>query len=289
MKRIIAGVAAVSFGAALISVDSFAADCSFLGRDPLTLRDTELFYRSLLSNKWESLDQASPDSTLGNQTITFAYVIQEKLDQRRSGVVILKSGRNRVNSDPAPRVVELVRNRPDDNEDGSAFDNGICRSIPGFGRATVSASSYDQYHDLGRTVSTTDQNTLDRFHYKYLGRYDRCRKTNDGNPDSKVPLVNRSNRGQFSFDGNIVGKTTNSQLVALLGPDAAYAGESEKLAEQRVEMKTYRVRKGLPTCVVFSLNVPALTGFIRINDLENLARTNLDYIRADEKWWSFIR
>src|SRR5262249_38131259 len=107
---------------------------------PLTLRDTELFFKSLRSNKWESLDETSRDGTWGNQTITFAYVIQEKLDQHRSGVVILKSGRNRISSDPAPRVVELVRNQPDNNDDNTAFDNGICKTIPEFGRATVSAS-----------------------------------------------------------------------------------------------------------------------------------------------------
>lgn len=281
--------ATVALAVALMSVDSFAGDCSFLGRDPLTLRDTELFYRSLQTNRWESLDERSPDGTWGNQTIRFAYVIQEKLDQRRSGVVILKSGRQRVSSDPAPRLVELVRDPPDDNDDGSAFDNGTCRAIPEFGRAKVSASSYDRYHDLGSTVSDVDQDKLDRFHYKYVGRYGRCRRTNDGNPDSKVPLVNRSNRGQFSFDENIVGQATNSQLVALVSPDAAYAGGSEKLAEQKVELKAYRVRKGFPTCVVFSLNVPASTGFVRINDLEGLARYNLDYIRANEKSWSLIR
>jgi hypothetical protein len=271
--------------ATLTPVDSFAGDCSFLGRDPLTLRDTELFFKLPQSEKWETFDETRPDGTWGNQKITFAYVIQEKLDQRRSGVVAVKSGRDRVATDPAPRVVELVRARPDNNDDNTAFDNGQCGPIPEFGRATVSAASYDRYHDLGSNVSAHDQSVLDRFHYRYLGRHDRCRRTNDNTPDSKVPLVTRSNLGQFSFSEAIVGKATDSQIIALASPDAAYAGSSDKFAEQRVEIKAYRVTKGLPTCVVFMLTVPQSTGFVRINDLEGLVRYNLYYIRSDEKSW----
>jgi hypothetical protein len=276
-------------GATLASFCAVAGDCAFLGRDPLTLRDTELFYKSPQSNTWVSLDATPRDGTLASQTVTFAYVIQEKLDQRRSGVVILKSGRNRVASDPAPRVVELVRGPPDDNDDATTFQNGSCGRIPEFGQKVVTASSYDRYHDFGGKVLAAEQTTLDKFHYKYVGRADRCRKTNDTSPDSKIPYVPRNNLGQFSFDPNIVGTSTWSQVVALLGPDQAYAGGSDNLAAQRVELKAYRVRKGFPTCVIFSLNVPDSTGFIRINDLEGLAQSNLDYIRADERSWSLAR
>lgn len=274
---------------AVISVEAFAGDCSFLGRDITTLRDTALFFKSPQSGKWESLDETALYGVVDNQPVSFAYVIQERLDEIRSGVIVVKSGRARIASDSAPRAVELVRVRPDNNDDDSAFANGACRAIRDFGTATVSASSYDQYHDLGSKVSAPDQRTLDRFHYKYVGRHDRCRKTNDNTPDSRVPLVNRSNLGQFSFDGAIVGTATNSQLVALASPNTAYAGGSEKLAEQRVEIKAYRVRKGHPTCVLFALTIPTSTGFVRVNDLEGLVRYNLDYIRSDERAWPVIR
>lgn len=285
--RIATALASIA-GVTLASLHAFASDCSFLGRDPLTLRDTELFYKSPQTNSWQSLD-APRDGTLSSQTVTFAYVIQEKLDQRRSGVVILKSGRNRVASDAAPRVVELVRGPPDDNEDGTTFKNASCGRIPDFGKGSVTSSSYDRYHDMGGKVPSDEQATLDKFHYKYAGRNDRCRKTSDTNPDSVIPYIPRNNLGQFSFDPNIVGTSTWSQVVVLLSPDVAYAGGSDNLAAQRVELKAYRVRKGFPTCVVFSLAVPDATGFIRINDLEGLAQQNLDYIRANEKAWSLAR
>lgn len=266
-------------------VQAHAASCSFLNRDPLTLRDTELFYSLPKSGEWRSLDETSV--ALGGQTISFAYVIRERLHQRRSGVVVLKSGRNRLPTDPAPRTVELVRVNPDDNDDGSRFDNGSCGPIPEFGTTSIAATSYDRYHDLGDKVP--EIGILTRFHYKYRGRHDRCRLTNDSRADSKVPKIDRSNRGQFSFNPNIVGNGTESQVIALASPNTAYAGSSEGLAEQRVEIKSYRASLGLPTCVLFTLKVPAATGFVRINDLEGLARNQLDFIRADEKSWSLNR
>jgi hypothetical protein len=237
---------------------------------------------------WQSLDETS--IALGNQTVSFAYVIQEKLDRKRSGVVIVKSGRNRVPGEPvsdAPKVVELVRDKPDKNEDGSEFDNGICGSIAEFGSRKISATSYDRYHDLGSDVPEIE--LLKRFHYQYRGRRDRCRYTNDPYPDSKAPRVDRSNRGQFSFNPRIVGVATDSQIAAFVSPDSAYAGSSEGLAKQRVEIKAYRAKAGLPSCVVFSLNVPASTAFIRINDLEGLTQRDLDFIRSNEKVWSLPR
>jgi hypothetical protein len=280
---------AVTAGLTVMSAGvTIAADCGFLNRDPLSLRDTELFYKLPRSNEWKSLDESSV--ALGNQTLSFAYVVQEKLDQRRSGVVVVKSGRNRVAGEPissAPKIVRLVRTQPDNNDDGSKFDNGSCGPIPEFGTDTISAASYDKYHDLGSKVP--EQSVLDRFHYRYLGRRDRCRRTDNGYPDSKIPPVDRSNRGQFSFNRQIVGVATDSQIAALVSPESAYAGSSEGLAEQRVEMKAYRARAGLPTCVLFSLTVPASTGFVRINDLEGLTRRDLYYVRSDERAWSLSR
>jgi hypothetical protein len=265
-----------------------ASDCGFLKRDPLGLRDAELFFNLPGSDNWQSLDETSV--ALGGQKISFAYVIQEKFDQRRSGVVIVKSGRKRVAGEPvpeAPKLVELVREKPDKNSDNSEFGNGRCGLISDFVAHKISATSYDQYHDLGRKVA--DQDVLNRFHYKYVGRGDRCRRTDNSDPDSRVPRDDRSNRGQFSFNPDIVRLGTDSQVASLLSPNVAYAGTSDGLAEQRVEMKAYRAQAGLPTCVLFKFTVPASTGFVRINDLEGLTQHNLDFLRSDEKAWTLSR
>jgi hypothetical protein len=272
----------------LLVANAIASDCAFLKKDPLTLRDGELFFKLPDSDIWRSLDETSV--ALGKQKISFAYVIQEKLDKRRSGIVIVKSGRNRVASESiaeAPKVVELVRTKPDKNIDGSEFDNGRCGPIPDFTTSKISAESYDRYHDLGSKVP--EQGILNQFHYNYVGRRDRCRRTDNSDPDSRVPQVNRSNRGQFSFDPDIVGRATASQIATLIGPTPAYAGSSGGLAEQRVEMKAYRAQTGLPTCVLFTLTVPASTGFVRVNDLEGLTQHGLYYLRSDEKAWSLSR
>ena len=202
----------------------------------------------------------------------------------------MKSGRKRIAGESefdAPRVVELVREKPDKNIDNSEFDNGRCGPIPDFAARKISAASYDQYHDLGRKVAERD--VLNRFHYKYVGRANRCRRTDNSDPDFKVPRNDRSNRGQFSFNPKIVGTETESQIAFLLGPNVAYAGTSEGLANQRVEMKAYRAETGLPTCVLFKLSVPSSTAFVRINDLEGLTQRNLDFVRADENAWTLSR
>jgi hypothetical protein len=83
MTSRIATSPATLLSATLASFYAAAGVCAFLGRDPLTLRDTELFYKSPQSNTWVSLDATPRDGTLASQTVTFAYVIQERLDQAR--------------------------------------------------------------------------------------------------------------------------------------------------------------------------------------------------------------
>ncbi|KIZ39161.1 hypothetical protein OO17_21280 [Rhodopseudomonas palustris] len=267
---------------------AFAGDCGFLKRDPLDLlKDGQLFFQPPGHSDWVPVDGSSV--ALGNQTISFAYVVRETIEKRRAGVVIVKSGRLRTPDEPpvsrASRSVQLVRNAPPPDSDGRPFDNGKCGQIPAFGAASVSAQSYDDFHDLGARAPEREQGILNSFHYKYVGRRNGCKRTDNSDEDSRIPLDRRSNRGQFSFNSAVVAGATLSQVASYVGPGPAYAN-SEKLTEQRVEIQAYRTATGFPSCVRFDLKVPARAAFVRINDLEGLKEQGLDYVRADEKAWS---
>ena len=113
-----------------------SADCSFLNRDPLTLRDRQLFFQAKGSGAWTSLDDSTVD--LANQHLTFAYVIKETIDPSRNGVVVLKSGRTRGLDEPQQgrqsKTVTLVRH-------ADAADNRKCGVVPEFGERPIPAQS----------------------------------------------------------------------------------------------------------------------------------------------------
>src|ERR1700754_4010600 len=160
--------------------DGVAEDCSFLNRDPLTLRDRELLFQVKGSNTWSSIDDNPVN--LPDQTISFAYVIRETIDPARSGVVVLKSGRTRGLNEPQQsrqsKKVMLVRH-------AATADNKLCGVASGFGEHSISAKSYDDFHDQGLRVP--DAGTLQSFHIKYAARNNRCRRTDDNGADSLVP------------------------------------------------------------------------------------------------------
>ena len=261
--------------------DGVAEDCSFLNRDPLTLRDRELLFQVKGSNTWSSLDDGRV--SLPDQTIGFVYVIRETIDPARSGVVVFKSGRTRGLDEPqqsrqANRVM-LVRH-------AAAADNRQCGAIAGFGEHSISAKSYDDFHDQGLKVP--EAKTLQSFHVKYPARNSRCRRTDDNGPDSLLPPDMRSNRGQFSFDPDVVSRGTYSQVLSWAGVSQASAS-SENMINQRVEIRQYAVSASAPTCVRFTLPPQGRAGFLRINDLEALAPGGLTYVRSDEKRWSLAQ
>lgn len=268
---------------ALSTVDTQAGDCGFLKRDPLSLRDTELFYHEAETNEWRSADTGLP--TTRGQVTSFAYVIRERPEDL-AGAVVVKSGRKqRVGEKIAPKLVTLVRERPEPNADGKPFDNGRCGPIPEFRSTSVSTESYDAYHDLGYTITGRDGDALKRFHYYYNGRSG-CRQTDNSDDDSRIPPVKRTRRGQFSFDTHIVAANSpRKQWISWLAPESAAAGGSDGLAEQRVEIQAYRLKTGYPTCVRFSFAMPDATAFIRVNDLDAFKRQGNYLIRADEKAW----
>ena len=175
-----------------------AGDCTFLNKDPMKLRDGELLYLAPGGTEW---DEVKPSSkAISGQTVDFAYVIQEKINQSRAGVAIVKSGRLRQQNenDLVDQHVDLVRNTQDS-------DPEICKPVPPSMSASVSSRSYDDYHDRGLGVA--DQATLNTFHYEYADRYGSCKKTNLVRPDARS---RRTNLGQFSFDADVVdGKNWN--------------------------------------------------------------------------------
>jgi hypothetical protein len=258
--------------------DAAAGDCSFLNRDPLALRDRELLYQVKGSSTWSSLDDNPV--TLPDQTISFAYVIRETIDPARNGVVVLKSGRTRGLDEPqqgrqAKRVM-LVRH-------AATADNKLCGVVSGFGKHSISAKSYDEFHDQGLKVG--EARTLQSFHIKYAARNNRCRRTDENGADSLLPPDMRSNRGQFSFDPDVVSRGTYSQVLSWTGVSQASAS-SENMTNQRVEIRQYAISAGGPTCIRFTLPPQGHASFLRINDLEALVPGGLSYIRSDEKRWS---
>jgi hypothetical protein len=255
--------------------DSLAGDCTFLGKDPMLLRDGELLYLPPGGKEWT---EVLPSSTsLVDQTIDFAYVIQEKIQQARAGVAIVKSGRFRQlkepNGPPDARI-DLVRNTLD-------ADPAVCPPVPPSMSTTVLARSYDDYHDHGLQVS--EQATLDSFHYPHAGRNGSCNRTDLATRDARS---RRTNLGQFSFDPDVVNGKAESQLASYFNPTRAIASPLDKLADRRVEIQAYRVRTGFPSCVRFSFRVPAKSAFVRINDLEGLKQEGRYYVRSDEISWT---
>jgi hypothetical protein len=266
---------ALVFGFSAFSpIDTFAGDCTFLGKDPLTLRDTALFYLPPGGREWTEVQPSS--GAFGNQVIQFAYVIQEKIDQSRAGVAVVKSGRLRQLNEPSAAQVDLVRNTED-------TDPAVCQPVARSMTATISARSYDAYHDQGLRVP--EQDVLESFHYTYAGRNGSCKATNSARRDARSA---RTNLGQFSFNPAVVRGETGNQVSFYVSPSRALAA-SDKLTDRRVEIQAYRVRTGFPSCVRFSLKVPAKDAFVRINDLEGLKQDGRYYVRSDEITWTLAR
>jgi hypothetical protein len=245
-------------------------DCSFLGADPVTLLDRQVYVQND-AGVWAELTQ--PLQSLINRPTKLAYVFREQFRNRRQGVVIIKSGRNRHPTEMQrglrEKSVALVR------EKGS-----YCKGSSAFSGA-VSAKSYDDYHDIGR--GGDEISTIKSFHAGYIGRGKYCRMTDEKSSDSPTDL--RSNRGQFSFNQSVVSEGTYVQLANWAGVSTALAS-SENLDDQRVEIKRYETNISLPTCVRIALPAQKRASFVRINDLEAVTFDRSDYIRAREQEWS---
>jgi hypothetical protein len=227
----------------LMTTQGIAGSCDALKGVGRTLADGQLYYRVAGAAGWTYLPEQSSVS-LGNIKSEFAYVVDETFEPWRAGVVILKTGRQRKAGEevsyPDVGTVKLVRRAQN-------FDNAPCGEVAPFAKARVSSKSYDDYHDIGR--STDDDATLNAFHFNYTAREKRCHATN-GKLSDNLSVYGRNNRGQFSFDTDVVDRGTYFQVFVLLHVTTANAS-SEKLALQRVETRQYRVNAGTPECVLF--------------------------------------
>jgi hypothetical protein len=259
----------------IMTTQGIAGSCDVLKSVGRTLADGQLYYRVAGATDWTYLPEGNGVG-LGNTKAEFTYVIDETFEAWRAGVVIMKSGRQRKAGEevsyPDVGTVKLVRKQSEN------FDNAPCGEVAPFGKGRVSSKSYDDYHDVGR--STDDDATLKAFHFNYTARQKRCHDTNSKLSDDFSPYA-RSNRGQFSFDTDVVDRGTYFQFFVLLHVTSANAS-SEKLALQRVETRQYRVSAGAPECVMFKHSIPAGEAFLRINDLESLSA---GAIRGPEHRW----
>lgn len=207
--------------------------------------------------------------------IRFAYVAKEQLlydpnnELERSGVLVLKSGQYIQPATPAnPDTVRLVRN-------GVGADYG-CRARPAshFGRRqTVSAMSYDLYHDKAnedapdfRTAGgRSDLAKIKRFHVAYGDdRYPNCISTDSvAVPFSGIP----NNRSQFSYQATTVKNGIVRDTVSWNWFSTRAIAQELLPTRRRTEILPYRTVSGT-ACVTFLLQYSALTQFLYVNDLE---------------------
>lgn len=271
-------------GSALLTSTTIANDCRFLlPKQPSNAEalappgDRELYV--LTRNGWSKVTTLNLD--LPRQTFEFAYVIRDDASEARRGVLLIKSGRNKLPDEQSmtrrSKKVRLSRSK------GNVDDNTPCGPIADFADLSVSAQSYDDFHDRGLAVA--DGKTLEKFHINYAARRNNCRRTDNDAIDSIVPLDLRSNRGQFSFDRSVVNFGTYSQVLAWFKPTSAFAS-SDELADQRVEMRQYRTIADTPVCIRFNVSVRGPATFLRINDLEARLIDNLRFLRAAEQEWT---
>jgi hypothetical protein len=251
-----------------------AEDCSFLNLDPLTLMDRQTYFQEKKGSPWTLL--SAPIESFGTRQTNFAYVFREQFREGHSGVIVIKSARNRQLNERQrslqEKPVHLVRQA----------DN-YCGNQVFFGEGQISAKSYDDYHDQG--IRGPEFSTIKSFHVRYVARGGGCKKTNESGPDSLIDP--RSNRGQFSFDPRVVSQQTYSQVLAQTGIGTAYAS-SENLEDQRVEIMQYKTIPNMPSCVRFNLPIQKRTSFLRINDLEAVSLKESMFVRSDEKEWQLV-
>jgi len=189
------------------------------------------------------------------------YVVRDRTNQPRVGVVVVKTGRIGLVSNTSPEMVTLVRR-----------DNSICAL--GMSDKTVRAEVYDGFHDYGRQdYDTASLATLNEFHTLY-GKG--CKRRTDEDRGGFFRHV--SNRASFSFNEDVVdrGGYTNLETAAAnfrLGR-VANAQQVRKLNEKvaigfsnrQAEVKPYETAIGL---MCLSVTIPSVDpgSFYRTNDL----------------------
>ena len=259
-----------------ITTATVARDCANLFAGLPSPKITELADGQLLQLSGGAWKVVPVGATLGlpGQELQLAYVVLDIPGEFRRGVLLFKTARQRLPAEPtSPRDVQLSRT-------SRHVDNFPCGNVKAFRARSVPADSYDTYHDEGRKV--VEHSDLDEFHFQYAARRNGCRLTNDQNPDNWYDP--RTNRGQYSFNKDVVGYQTFSQILAMLGVSGASAS-SASLRDQQVDAKQYRTLANTPACVRFKTRVPGPASFLRINDLEGQSQSGNRLFRSSEQEW----
>jgi hypothetical protein len=277
MKKAIAVSVCIAFGCGSFPQTGFGqGTCAGLPVDPSWNVDGVLLYR-MGNGPWQVLQTTEQLPHAGSAL--FVYVVKERWNAGRSGVVVIKTGSSSPAARPNPGhqgAVLLTRS------ERVAPKNGTCGQIKRFSSRYVSGTSYDAYHNYGRGVPRADSDSLKAYHIHYLGHGDICRDTNDINSDSPLRFDFRSNRSQFSFDGYTV-RHGMSQIAASLGFNSALAGTAD-LANPMVAMRRYQTDENKVACIGFGINVSGPGYFLRINDLDS-SQSQGTFYRAYEKSW----
>lgn len=244
------------------------------------LSDGQLFYQNEVS---DSVHELSPLGQLPEalpRPVRFFYIVKELFDDRRAGVIVIKSGR-RLGFDEkdeplSKKLVQLSRSK-------HALPNNEACDTPKQFKGSARAQTYDNYHDYGYEPRSKqeyegDFATLMNFHLrKYLARNKSCHDTTRATPDAFFKWDFRNNLSQFSFDQGVVAFGLRSQTWrAIRGTTES---GSTGLADQRVKIKQYQTGPAKIACVPFKLFTTGPNFFLRINDLES------GYIRKPEHSW----
>jgi hypothetical protein len=260
------------------------ADCPVFP-EGVQISDGQLFYLDGVSH---SLQELKPSDQLRDHTpqpVQFYYIVRETSDDFRAGIVVIKSGRELQEAETdeprSTKKVQLKRSKK------ILANNETCNVPPEFSPGSVSAETYDNFHDYGYDPRNPqeyegDRKTLQRFHvHRYLGRNKACNSTDTATPDGIFRLDFRSNLSQFSFDPMVVAFGQHSQIWRAIR--RVIATGSTGLANQRVFMKQYRADDSKIACISFKLDAHRSNFFLRINDLES------GFLRKPENAWQLTR
>ena len=91
-------VAAIALLATSGSFVAEAGDCGFLGLSNGQLQDRDVYYRPVDEKRWSRLE--APADALVNRPVELAYIFFESFGTKHSGVIVVKSGRNRIGDEP---------------------------------------------------------------------------------------------------------------------------------------------------------------------------------------------
>ena len=268
------------FGAGLSQAIMLSLACSAMAASfpcgdlkDKVLNDGEVYLRS--HGSWE-LVSSNSQLNMGGEG-RFIYVIKAPLGSERSGILVVKTGRQIA--DPKADVpshkkhVHLERNEVD------VSTNKKCAFHP-FNPKSVTSKFYDEYHDadydLRRRNGADALRTFNEFHTNYETVNSGCKRTDDTGWEDIFSLIRRSNRSQYSFDKYVVATGLLSPVFSFFHGSTPQG--SVGLADQKVQSIRYKTTDGI-ACV--SIYPPTSQGsFVRVNDLEG--RNLVTFLRAGE-------